>query len=188
MLFMLITLERPYLSGVGEPNFFQVTNEWAWPKCQNAQSPIPTLYGLSSVWATKSTVILFRVVVLTIKSCRTCSTCVKSTKWVHIHTNVIWLFTLLKEHHFHASQVRLCANFKSRSQYHTLKAWIFSRCICTYWYVSDEWRLNIAGHYWERVKWNSATIENSARVERDSKKNDCSIEYLIFFSLGLIFV
>ena len=49
MRFMLIMLERPYLPGMGEPSFFQVTTEWTWPKCQNARSPIPKWYGLSSV-------------------------------------------------------------------------------------------------------------------------------------------
>ena len=102
--------------------FFQVTTEWVWPKSQNARSPIQKWYVLSSVWVANSVVLLLRPV-LTVKSC---STCVKNAEWVHIHTNVIWLFTSLKEHHFYASKVRLYANFKSSSQYYTLKTYFFS--------------------------------------------------------------
>ena len=39
--------------------------------------------------------------------------------------------------------------------------------ICIYWYVSDDWRFNIAWHDWEHMKRNSATIENSMRVGRE---------------------
>ena len=92
---------------------------------------------VASVWATNSAVLLLRVA-LTIKSC---STCLKSTEWMHIHNYVIWLFTLLKEHHFHSSEFRLCTNLKSRSEYHTLKAWVFSRC-------GKPLTATITWHYW----------------------------------------